>query len=57
MGKGSVSEHLPSYGGVYGGESSYPEVKKFVESSDCILWLGNYPVSWEESADNDVKSI
>jgi pyruvate decarboxylase len=45
MGKGSVSEHLNSYGGVYCGVASNPEVKKAVESSDCILWLGNYPVS------------
>jgi len=45
MAKGSVSEHLPTYGGVYGGAGSFPEIKNIVESSDCVLWLGNYPVS------------
>jgi pyruvate decarboxylase len=44
MGKGSVSEHLPTFGGIYGGSSSFDEIKKTVESSDCVLWLGNYPV-------------
>jgi pyruvate decarboxylase len=43
MGKGSVSEHLPTFGGVYGGASSVAEVKAAVETSDLILWLGNYP--------------
>jgi pyruvate decarboxylase len=44
MGKGSITEHLPTFGGIYGGASSFPEIKKIVESSDCVLWLGNYPV-------------
>jgi pyruvate decarboxylase len=45
MGKGSVPEDLPTYGGVYGGLASFEDTKKAVESSDCVLWLGNYPVS------------
>jgi pyruvate decarboxylase len=45
MGKGSVSEHLPTFGGTYGGIASFPGPKKAIESSDCVLWLGNYPVS------------
>jgi pyruvate decarboxylase len=45
MGKGSVPENLPTFGGIYGGVATFPEVKKFIESSDCVLWLGNYPVS------------
>jgi len=45
MSKGFAPENLPSFGGVYGGASTLPEVKKAVESSDCALWLGSYPVS------------
>jgi pyruvate decarboxylase len=45
MGKGSVPENLPTFGGIYGGMASFPETRKAVESSDCFLWLGNYPVS------------
>jgi TPP-dependent 2-oxoacid decarboxylase len=45
MGKGSVDETLPWFGGVYGGAGSYPDVKKVVESSDAILWVGRYGVS------------
>lgn len=44
MSKGFAPENLPSFGGVYGGASTLPEVKKVVESSDCALWLGSYPV-------------
>lgn len=45
MGKGSVNETLPNYGGIYGGIGSYPQVREVVESSDAILWIGRYPVS------------
>lgn len=45
MGKGAITEHLPSFGGVYGGAGSLPEIKQGVEGSDCVLWVGNYPVS------------
>lgn len=45
MGKGSVPEDLPTYGGVYGGLASFDDTRNAAESSDCVLWLGNYPVS------------
>ena len=45
MGKGSVPEDLPTYGGVYGGLASFEDTRNAAESSDCVLWLGNYPVS------------
>lgn len=45
MSKGSVTEHYQSYGGVYGGAGSIPPVRKAIETSDLILWVGNYPVS------------
>jgi hypothetical protein len=48
MGKGSVPENLPTFGGIYAGMASFPETKKAVESSDCVLWLGNYPVGREQ---------
>jgi pyruvate decarboxylase len=45
MGKGSVPENLPTFGGVYGGIASFPDTSKAIESSDRVLWIGNYPVS------------
>ena len=38
-------EDLPTYGGVYGGLASFEDTRNAAESSDCVLWLGNYPVS------------
>jgi len=43
LGKGTVDEQIPLYGGSYGGAGSLPSVIKAVEDSDCILWLGNLP--------------
>lgn len=43
LGKGTVDEQNPLYGGSYGGAGSLPSVIKIVEDSDCILWLGNLP--------------
>lgn len=40
MGKGAVNETHPSYGGVYAGDGSQPEIKKRVEASDLILTIG-----------------
>lgn len=40
MGKGSIDEQNPRFGGVYVGTLSSPEVKKAVESADLILSVG-----------------
>ncbi|CCE66346.1 hypothetical protein TPHA_0Q00120 [Tetrapisispora phaffii CBS 4417] len=40
MGKGSIDEQHPRFGGVYVGTLSRPEVKKAVESADLILSVG-----------------
>lgn len=40
--KGIIREDLPNYGGVYAGEFSAPQVREFVESSDCIISLGMF---------------
>lgn len=40
--KGIIREDLPNYGGVYAGEFSVHQVRKFVESSDCIISLGMF---------------
>jgi pyruvate decarboxylase len=45
MGKGTINERHPQFCGVYGGASTNPNVKSAIESSDCVLWVGNYPVS------------
>lgn len=44
MGKGSFNEQHPQFCGVYGGAGSLPDVISAVEESDCILWIGNFPV-------------
>lgn len=40
MGKGAVNESHSTYGGVYAGNASLPEVTEAVESSDLILSIG-----------------
>jgi pyruvate decarboxylase len=47
MGKGAVNETHPTYGGVYAGDGSQPEVKEFVEASDLILTIGAIKVRIE----------
>ena len=44
MGKGTLNETLPSYGGYYAGAASFPEISQYVESSDALLYIGRYPV-------------
>jgi pyruvate decarboxylase len=40
MGKGAVDETSPSYGGVYAGSGSQPDVSARLEGSDLILSIG-----------------
>ncbi|MCJ1432564.1 Pyruvate decarboxylase 1 [Xylographa pallens] len=40
MGKGAVNETLPTFGGVYAGDGSNPDVRERLESSDLILSIG-----------------
>ncbi|MCJ1318554.1 Pyruvate decarboxylase 1 [Xylographa vitiligo] len=40
MGKGAVNETLPTFGGVYAGDGSDPDVRERLESSDLILSIG-----------------
>src|SRR5258706_5184835 len=43
LSKSAVPENHPLYLGVYGGAmSSDPFVRQYVESSDCVLMLGNF---------------
>ena len=44
MGKSGVNEEFLSYGGVYAGAGTVPQVKEAGEGSDAVLWIGNYPV-------------
>ena len=46
MGKGAVNEDHKSFGGVYAGEGSQPEVKERVEASDLILTIGAIKVGF-----------
>lgn len=41
MGKSFVNETLPNYLGVYAGDASRPEIRKYVEDSDLVLTIGN----------------
>ncbi|KAI0121650.1 pyruvate decarboxylase [Xylariales sp. AK1849] len=40
MGKGAIDETCESFGGVYAGDASHPDVKEAVESSDLVLTVG-----------------
>ncbi|KAI1848357.1 hypothetical protein JX265_008863 [Neoarthrinium moseri] len=40
MGKGAIDETHASFGGVYAGDASHPDVKEAVESSDLVLTVG-----------------
>jgi len=59
MGKGAANETLPTYGGVYGGAGTYPDVKKAVEGADAVFWLGNYPSDFNtgEFTDNVKEEV
>ncbi len=41
MGKGAVNESSPTYGGVYSGTGSHPDVAAMVERSDLVLSIGS----------------
>ena len=42
MGKGTALEDVPSFGGVYAGVGTHPDVKTAVDNTDAMLWLGRY---------------
>ncbi|KAK9369637.1 thiamine diphosphate-binding protein [Lipomyces kononenkoae] len=42
MSKGGISEALGCFGGVYGGGASIDEVRRYVEESDLVLFIGSY---------------
>lgn len=41
MGKGAIDESWPTYGGVYAGTGSQPQVSERVEASDLVLSIGS----------------
>ncbi|KAL1845403.1 hypothetical protein Daus18300_014545 [Diaporthe australafricana] len=41
MGKGAINEQYPTYGGIYAGNASHPNVAKAVEAADLILSIGS----------------
>ncbi|GAB1317275.1 hypothetical protein MFIFM68171_07485 [Madurella fahalii] len=41
MGKGAIDESWPTYGGVYAGSGSQPQVSERVEASDLVLSIGS----------------
>jgi pyruvate decarboxylase len=45
MSKGPLDETQPNFGGVYKGAGSHPNVRKAVEASECVLWIGKVPAS------------
>ncbi|KAK9327184.1 thiamine diphosphate-binding protein [Lipomyces starkeyi] len=42
MSKGGISEALGCFGGVYGGGASTDDVRRAVEGSDLVLFIGSY---------------
>lgn len=44
MGKGSIDETKPNFGGLYTGAGTYEGVKNVVESADAVFWIGNVQV-------------
>lgn len=42
LSKSVISEHHPLYLGVYGGDIGREDVKKYVDSSDCLILLGTF---------------
>jgi len=44
MGKGGIDETMPNFGGLYTGAGTYDGVRKAVESSDAVFWIGNVQV-------------
>jgi pyruvate decarboxylase len=59
MTKSAMDETSPRYGGIYGGAFTKPDVKKVVEGSDCVLWIGNYPsdLNTGEFTDNVAEDV
>jgi len=45
MGKGSIDETLPNFGGYYAGGGSFDYINEYVSNSDALLYLGRYAVS------------
>ncbi|KAF0273865.1 hypothetical protein FOG51_01436 [Hanseniaspora uvarum] len=41
MGKGAIDEQLPTFGGIYIGTMSSPEVKEYVDNSDLVICIGS----------------
>lgn len=46
MGKGAINEQHPSYGGIYAGNASHPNVAKAVEAADLVLSIGSLKVGY-----------
>lgn len=44
MGKGAINEQHPTYGGIYAGNASHPNVAKAVEAADLVLSIGSLKV-------------
>jgi indolepyruvate decarboxylase len=42
LGKSVIAEHYPFYLGIYEGAMGREEVRRYVESSDCVILLGAY---------------
>lgn len=43
MGKGGFDEAIPQFAGVHSGAGTLPAVREALESSDMVIWIGNYP--------------
>ncbi|KAM0707368.1 hypothetical protein Q7P35_004013 [Cladosporium inversicolor] len=57
MGKGCIDGTMHNFGGLYTGAGTYEDVKKALESSDAVFWIGNTNVNTGEFTDQVAEDV
>jgi pyruvate decarboxylase len=55
MGKGGITEKHTRFGGLYAGVVSDATARDYVETADCVLRIGNIPVSFSSWVGGDKR--